>query len=141
MQGLGFVGEVSDEDVRAIVDTVAGRLAAVPAFDAQLGPAIVTPEALLLQVAPVDAVRAVRAAIREGIGSVWPEVPEPAEGFRPHVSVAYSNADGPAGPAREALQSVGSYPATARIASAELIVLNRDNRMYEWSTFASVPLA
>ncbi|MFI9274246.1 2'-5' RNA ligase family protein [Kitasatospora sp. NPDC052896] len=139
MQGLGFVGEVGEEDVRATADGAAERLAQVPAFDVSLGPAIVTPEALLLTVAPEDGVRAVRSAIREAVGEVWGEVPEAADGFRPHVSVAYSNADGPAGPVAAALGTVTSS-VTARIASAELIVLNRDNRMYEWETSRSVPL-
>lgn len=140
MQGLGFVGEVSEAEARKIADEAAERLAAIPAFNLALGPAIVTPEALLLTVNPAEPVFAVRTAIRDAIGVVWQEVPEGADGFQPHVSVAYSNADGPADPARTALSTVTSYPATARISSAELIVLNRDHQMYEWTTFASVPL-
>ncbi|MFD7831220.1 hypothetical protein [Kitasatospora sp. NPDC059803] len=49
-------------------------------------------------------------------------------------------ADGPAHPAADALAGVTTYPATARITSAELIVLGRDRRMYEWETAARVPL-
>ncbi|MEV7817790.1 2'-5' RNA ligase family protein, partial [Streptomyces flaveolus] len=30
--------------------------------------------------------------------------------------------------------------AQARITSAELIVIHRDNQMYEWEPFATVPL-
>ncbi|MFJ6621691.1 2'-5' RNA ligase family protein [Kitasatospora sp. NPDC091335] len=140
MQGLGFVDEVEEDDARAIADAVGRRLAEIPAFELALGPAMVTPEALLLTVAPADPVRAVRSAIRAAIADVWPQVPEAADGFRPHVSVAYSNATGVAQPAIDALAGVTSYPATARVASAELIVLGRDERMYEWQSFAQVPL-
>ncbi|MFJ2810301.1 2'-5' RNA ligase family protein [Kitasatospora sp. NPDC087271] len=140
MQGLGSTDEVSAADARAIVDAATSRLAKIPAFDLALGPAIVAPEALLLTVDPAEPVRAVRSAIRAAIADVWPEVPEQADGFRPHVSVAYSNADGPAQPAADALAGVTTYPATARIASAELIVLGRDRRMYEWEAAARVPL-
>ncbi|MFD7828545.1 2'-5' RNA ligase family protein [Kitasatospora sp. NPDC059803] len=140
MQGLGSTDEVSAADARAIVDAATSRLAKIPAFDLALGPAIVTPEALLLTVDPAEPVHAVRSAIRAAIADVWPEVPEQADGFRPHVSVAYSNADGPAHPAADALAGVTTYPATARITSAELIVLGRDRRMYEWETAARVPL-
>lgn len=82
----------------------------------------------------------VRDAIRAAIGDVLPEVPERAEGFRPHLSVAYSSSDGPAAPIHEALAAVTAPPAAARIRSAELIVLHRDNQMYEWAPFARVPL-
>ncbi|MFB7620851.1 hypothetical protein [Kitasatospora sp. NPDC056181] len=62
------------------------------------------------------------------------------DGFRPHVSVACSSAAGPAQPAADALASVTSSPTTARITRAELIVLGRDRRMYEWTSFATVRL-
>ncbi|MFG3053484.1 2'-5' RNA ligase family protein [Kitasatospora sp. NPDC048239] len=140
MQGLGFVDEVGEADARAIADAAVHHLSKIPTFDLALGPAIVTPEALLLTVDPADPVRAVRAAIRAAIADVWPEAPEPAEGFRPHVSVAYSNSAGHSRPAADALAGVASYPATARVTSAELIVLGRDRRMYEWESFARVPL-
>jgi hypothetical protein len=82
----------------------------------------------------------VSSAIRQAIGEVLPEVPEAAEGFRPHVSVAYSSSDGPAALIHEAIERVDVPPATARITSAELIVLHRDIRMYEWEPFAQVSL-
>ncbi|KJS59933.1 hypothetical protein VM95_24125 [Streptomyces rubellomurinus] len=140
MQGLGPTTEVSEDDARAIADAAGRHLAKIPAFDLALGPAIVTPEALLLTVTPAEPVHAVRTAIRAAIADVWPTVPENAAGFRPHVSVAYSNAAGPARPAADALASVTTHPATARITAAELIVLGRDRRMYEWETAARVPL-
>ncbi|WP_341869867.1 2'-5' RNA ligase family protein [Streptomyces bauhiniae] len=83
---------------------------------------------------------AVRGAIRGAIGDVLGEVPESATGFRPHVSVAYSASDGPAAPVEEALAAREFSPARARVSSAELIVIHRDNEMYEWETFATVPL-
>ncbi|WP_234021958.1 MULTISPECIES: 2'-5' RNA ligase family protein [unclassified Streptomyces] len=140
MQGIGFVGEVSEQDVHAVVDAARPRLAALPVFDAQLGPAVVDPEAVLLPVQPSDAVVAVRDAIREAIGDVLGTVPEKADGFRPHVSVAYSAEDGPAEPVIKALSGIRVVPAQARISSAELIVIHRDNQMYEWKPFATVPL-
>ncbi|MER7673109.1 2'-5' RNA ligase family protein [Kitasatospora sp. NPDC096128] len=140
MQGLGSTAEVSEADALAIASAAGNRLANVPAFDLALGPAIVSPEALLLTVTPAEPVHAVRSAIRAAIADVWPNVPEVAGGFRPHVSVAYSRADGPAQPAADALASVTAQPATTRITSAELIVLGRDRQMYEWETAARVPL-
>ncbi|MEU9918838.1 2'-5' RNA ligase family protein [Streptomyces sp. NPDC051001] len=140
MQGIGFVGETSEQDVQAIVDAAHTRLAAVPAFDLQIGPAVLDPEAVLLRVHPDSRVRAVRDAIRNAIGDVLGEVPEKAEGFTPHVSVAYSAGNGPAAPIAQILADLDLEPAQAHISSAELIVIHRDNNMYEWEPYAKVPL-
>ncbi|MFD4541788.1 2'-5' RNA ligase family protein [Streptomyces bauhiniae] len=140
MQGIGFVGEVAERDVRGIADAASERLAAVPAFDVQVGPHVLDPEAVLLPVQPVGPVAGVRDAIRGAIGDVLHDVPEKAAGFRPHVSVAYSASDGPAAPVEEALTAHEFTPARARVTNAELIVIHRDDEMYEWETFASVPL-
>ncbi|MEV0227632.1 2'-5' RNA ligase family protein, partial [Streptomyces sp. NPDC050704] len=93
-----------------------------------------------LRASPDGPVRAVRNAIREAIGEVRGEVPEKAEGFTPHVSVAYSIGDGPTEPIAQVLADLNLPPAHARISTAELIVIHRDNQMYEWETFAKVPL-
>ncbi|MFD7278389.1 2'-5' RNA ligase family protein [Streptomyces sp. NPDC059862] len=140
MQGIGFVGEVKEQDVHAVVDAARTHLAAVPAFDLQIGPEVLDPEAVLLHVHPDGPVRAIRDAARAAIGEVLGEVPEKAEGFTPHVSVAYSAGDGPAAPIADVLDGLSLMPARARISGAELIVLHRDNLMYEWESFATVPL-
>ncbi|MDQ0683657.1 2'-5' RNA ligase [Streptomyces achromogenes] len=140
MQGIGFVGETKEQDVHSIVDAAQTRLTAIPAFDALIGPAVLDPEAVLLHVHPDGPVRAVRNAIREAIGDVLGEVPEKATGFTPHVSVAYSAQDGAAQPIAQVLSGLNVTPAHARISTAELIVIHRDNKMYEWEPFATVPL-
>ncbi|MBK3567049.1 2'-5' RNA ligase family protein [Streptomyces sp. MBT62] len=140
MQGIGFVGETKEQDVHTIVDAAQTRLASIPAFDVQIGPAVLDPEAVLLRVHPDGPVRAIRNAIRDSIGDVLGEVPEKAEGFTPHVSVAYSAGDGPVEPIGQILTGLDVTPARARISRAELIVIHRDNQMYEWETFANVPL-
>jgi 2'-5' RNA ligase len=140
MQGLGFVQDVSDADVAAIVDAARARLAAVPAFEVTFDRPSVTPEAIRWEAAPGEPVAAVRHAIRSAIGDVWPEVPERADGFGPHISIAYSSSDGPAAAALAAVAAAPSASATAQITHADLILLNRDHRMYEWEPVASVSL-
>ncbi|MFI9553751.1 2'-5' RNA ligase family protein [Nonomuraea endophytica] len=141
MQGLGFVDEVSEQDVRTIVDAATRRLAEIPAFELKLDRPGITPEAIRWEAEPPGPAAAVRLAIRQAIAEVWPAVPEPEEGFAAHVSIAYSNASGEAAPIDEALQAVDAAPAVARVESAELIVLGRDNRVYEWEPHSTVPLA
>lgn len=140
MQGLGFGDEVNRDEVDAIIGVARARLALVPAFDVTIDRPAFTPEAIRWEAAPAAPVEAVRDAIRESIGSVWPRVPEQRAGFGPHISIAYSSAALPAAPVLAALAAEPSAPATARIVSAELIILGRDNRMYEWETVESVPL-
>ncbi|MEV8600430.1 2'-5' RNA ligase family protein [Streptomyces griseoviridis] len=140
MQGVGFVDETDAETVDAIVTAARHRLAGIAAFDVTLGPdAVVDQEAILLPAQPAEPVHAVRDAIRAAIGDVV-EVPEQADGFRPHVSVAYSAAAGPADPVVHALARSTFTSARACITSAELIVLGRDAQMYEWTSYATVPL-
>ncbi|MFD3524531.1 2'-5' RNA ligase family protein [Streptomyces sp. NPDC058653] len=140
MQGVGFVGEVSEQTVRDIGATAAARLAKIRAFDIEVGPAVIDPEAVLLPVSPAEPVRAVRDAIRAAIHDVMQSIPEQAEGFRPHVSVAYSAGTGPSELIKQSLAALTVRSATARITSAELIVLHRDNHMYEWTPYAQVEL-
>jgi 2'-5' RNA ligase len=140
MQGISFTNEIDQADVDAIAEAARVRLAAVPAFALTLSAPAIDPEAVLVPVRPHDPVHAVRDAIRAAIGDVLPDVPEQAAGFRPHVSLAYSNCDGPADAITTALDAATVPPATARVASAELIVIHRDNRMYEWEPYARVAL-
>jgi 2'-5' RNA ligase len=139
MQGLGFIDEVDSGDVDAIVEAAHARLAGVAPFTLTFDQPTVTPEAVLWEVNPTGPA-AVRAAVRAAIGDVWATVPEAADGFVAHVSAAYSNSDGPQAAVREALDRVEAAPATVRIGEAQLIVMHRDNRMYEWTTYASIPL-
>ncbi|KNB52928.1 2'-5' RNA ligase family protein [Streptomyces caatingaensis] len=140
MQGLGFVDEVAEKDVRAIVEAAASRLRAVPAFELVLHRPEITPEAIRWEAAPKQPPVNVRSAIRAAVADVWGEVPEAADGFAPHVSIAYSSSEGPMRPVAEALDRIEAEPARARIDSVELIVLNRDHHMYEWERFTTVPL-
>lgn len=140
MQGLGFVDEIAEKEARAIVDAATARLSAVPAFQLILDRPDITPEAIRWGASPSRLPVDVRTAIRAAIADVWHQVPEAADGFAPHVSIAYSNSKGPVAPVSEALARVDAEPARARIDSVELIVLNRDHRMYEWERFAKVPL-
>ncbi|MEU5162010.1 2'-5' RNA ligase family protein [Streptomyces sp. NPDC020875] len=138
-QGIGFVGEIPEADVRTIVEAARERLAAIPCFDLVLDAPVVDPEAILVPVRPAAPVHAVRDAVREAIATVR-DVPERADGFTPHISLGYSSATGPTEPFRAALTSTGIPGARARITRAELIVIHRDNRMYEWESYASVPI-
>ncbi len=142
MQGVGFTDEVSQQDVQAIVMAAAARCAPLAPFILTLGPARIRPEGVNLPVTPEAPVRRLRMAIREAIAEIWGEekVPESAEEFTPHVTLAYSNADGPAAPIIEQIEQVGVLQAVTPIRAAQLIDLERDTHVYRWRTQAAVPL-
>jgi 2'-5' RNA ligase len=140
MQGVGDVRQVAEKEVAAIVDAVSGRLRALSPFTLHFDAPVITPEAVETLVQPAERVRELRNAIRAGIADVWTDVPESEDGFIPHVSVAYSNSDGPAEPIQAALDAVHTAPAMCEVTHAELIIIGRDDRMYTWETVASSAL-
>ncbi|MGC5054602.1 2'-5' RNA ligase family protein [Micromonospora sp. DT48] len=142
MQGLGFTDEVSDADIEAIVAETRQRIASLPPLELSLGPVDPDAEGVGLLVRPWDRVEHLRATIRDAIGTVWPIVPEPAQGFRPHVTIAYSGAPAPTEPIRARLAELRDRPPVrVAIRQVPLIALRREHRTYRWTTVATVPLA
>ncbi|MER6756598.1 2'-5' RNA ligase family protein [Micromonospora echinofusca] len=141
MQGLGFTDEVTDADVSAIVAEARKRCTGIPPLEFSLGPVDPDAEGIGLLVRPWDRVEHLRATIRDAIGAVWPTVPEPAQGFRPHVTLAYSGSPAPTEPIRDTLAQLRDRPAArVKIREVPLIALRREGRTYRWTTVATVPL-
>ncbi|MFD8615362.1 2'-5' RNA ligase family protein, partial [Streptomyces sp. NPDC059631] len=85
MQGIGFVGETSEKDIGKTVAAAAERLVEVSVFDAEIGPAVIDPEAVLLHVHPDSPVRRVRdSTVRPSVTSSM----RYGEGRRVHTSRA-----------------------------------------------------
>jgi 2'-5' RNA ligase len=141
MQGVGFTDEVSEETLDEIAAAATNRLASFGPVAVTLGPPVVDTEGVNLPVQPAEAVDAVRRAVRDGIADVWgpSRVPEAEDGFRPHVSLAYSHTSGaPLAPIREVLtRYVTTIPAA--LTRATLIDINRDSRMYQWRVVQRTP--
>ena len=79
----------------------------------------------------------------DAIADVWgpDKVPEDADGFRPHVSLAYSNAAGPAEPIIQRLGARSVTAAEITVHRAALIELNRDHKGYKWTDIATADLS
>ena|SRR2546430_10130482 len=142
MQGLGFTDEIPEATAATITGEARALLAGHEPFDIEVGEVVVSDEAIALPAKPAAPVRGLRDSVRRAIGSVLGEdqVPENAERYRPHVSLAYIAADGPALPYVEAVKAVEDAPAHVRVARVDLIEMHRDRRMYEWEVIASLPL-
>jgi hypothetical protein len=139
-QGVGFSDEVSASDLAAITAAARTRLAAVPPAAVTVGPARVVDEGIVCDAHPASALSPVRDAVRAAVGDVWGAARVPGDAdWWPHVSLAYASADGPSAPAEAAL---GGFAAVAAITVTEiqLILLGRDEHVYEWETRATVTL-
>src|SRR5262249_6539719 len=102
-------------------------------------------DAITLPAAPADALRQLRQGAYEVIQAAlgqdrMHEPPETIAQYRPHVSVAYINAPGPARPIVHALQSATLDPVTTALESASVLTFHRDNRMYEWTASTRLPI-
>jgi 2'-5' RNA ligase len=139
-QGVGFTDEVGDDEVSAILAASAGRLDGFAPQRVTIGPARITPEAILLDVAPADGLAAIRRELRAVIAGVLGAARlGEADDWTPHVSVAYSNSTGAQAPYIAAVADGGT--AETVITTVELIVLGRDEHLYEWTTRGDVQLA
>lgn len=138
-QGVGFTDQVTGDEADAIIKTSRDRLAGFASQRVTLGPARVTPEAILLDVSPAAGLAAIRNELRAAIAGVLGRnrLMESDE-WTPHVSIAYSNGTAAAAP-YEAAVAGGSTAGTV-ISTVELIVLGRDRHLYEWTTRAGVAL-
>jgi 2'-5' RNA ligase len=67
-------------------------------------------------------------------------VPKDPHGFRPHVSLAYSNTAGPAEPITQLLAARSVTTAEITVRRVALINLNRDHHAYEWNDIATAEL-
>jgi hypothetical protein len=141
VQGVDHTHAVSHPQRDAIIEAVTERLADVPAPTLTFARPVLFGEAVVIQPTDPQPLRDVRAAIRAGIEAAYgPAEGKPTTRFRPHVSAAYVNASADPRPVREALDAITPDPAQVTITHASLIEMHRDNRMYEWTTIAAVPL-
>jgi len=142
IQGVGFTDEVTDSDVSAIVEATRLELASVATPTVAVGRPHVDRETVQVAISPVGAVAELRVALRCGIAAVWgaEHVPESMDGFRPHVTLAYSNSDHDRGEVERKVDQIEARSARFAVPTLSLIRLNRDNARYEWDEIVSLPV-
>ncbi|MGB6162478.1 MAG: 2'-5' RNA ligase family protein [Pseudonocardiaceae bacterium] len=138
MQGLGFTDEITKADAHTIAEAVRPLLADIPAPTLVFHRPTLRSEAIALTPRPADAIRLIRARIRDAIGHVWNpnNIPETADGYEPHLSLAYVNTPISAATLRKALDTISPEPTNATLTTASLITLERTGHLYHWTPFA-----
>lgn len=139
MQGIGFVDGLDSADVDEIAQAIRRNLANLTPPVVTFGCPVVRPEAVYLPAEPDRPIAALRAAVREAIAEALGEdraevAPDHLQGYRPHVSIAYSNTEQAAEPIVEALSGVQAEPVVVTLGQVELLEFHRDRRMYEWTS-------
>jgi 2'-5' RNA ligase len=137
-----FTDEVSLSTANRIANAARTALAAVPALKVQFSEIVVAHQAIALLPQPPEPIRQLRTVTRIAIGRVLgnDRVPEDPDRFRPHVSIAYITADGPAAPYLTAVERIHPQPVNVPIGHVSLIELHRDRNMWERVTIDRLPL-
>lgn len=145
MQGIGFTDEISSADLAAVTGRLGERLRNLRAPVATFQRPTIHPEAVVLEADPPEPLYQLRLVMYETIASVLGHdkfsEPRPDPGrFKPHVSAAYVNSDGPAKPITDAMMNTNPEPVTVTFRQASLLVFHRDHRMYEWTKATPLPI-
>lgn len=142
LQGIGFTDLVDRADIDRIVRATREHCSRIQPVRAEIGPVAVDREAMHAQIGPLAAIVELRAALRRGIADIWGQrnVPEDIKGFRPHLTLAYSNGTHPISDIDAALKAHGSTVVHTLVSEVSLINLNRDRQCYEWVDVAKVKL-
>lgn len=147
MQGIGFVDEVSDDEIWSVTERVGDYLSRVSVPSATFDRSKVQPEAILIPALPFTGVDEVRRVVHKAISEVLglsrtpdSDLNHALQGYRPHVSIAYVNEDGPADHYVQALREVEHAPVKVLLRSVSILRFHRDNRMYEWTESVPIPI-
>jgi 2'-5' RNA ligase len=141
LREVGYVDEVSPEDVDEAARVARTRLAHVPAFELELGPPASLPGAVVLEARPAALVDQLRSCL-PGRG---PRAQNAEHGssptvLMPHVSVAYVNSDCPEPLVMDRVPK-DAAPVRAQVDRVVLAVVTRHQRRYQWTVAHDVPLA
>jgi tetratricopeptide (TPR) repeat protein len=147
LQRVGFE-EAKPEDIARIAERAQLRCSTLTPFAFTLDKVIVVREAVIMLAVPAGPLAALRAALRHAIADVWgkdavPEnesVPNAPDGFVPHVTLAYSNAEGPGAPVIAAVRAVQRRTVTVTVDSASLLLVDGRAGVYHWQHIASARL-
>ncbi|HYW25287.1 MAG TPA: 2'-5' RNA ligase family protein [Terriglobales bacterium] len=137
---VGFVDEVSDQRVEAMVGEAGRLLARVAPIPVRLGRILYHPEAVMLAIEPLGALEPVLEAVLAATAFAGCEGHTDTDPWVPHVSVAYSSGTGPAAPIIEALGTrLPEVQVTLRTVS--LVAQTQVGHSWQWRRVAEVPFA
>lgn len=136
---VAFVDEMSDTQVRALIAEATNLLSTTAPIAVAIGRVLYHPTAVTLALEPADALYPVLDAVRRATHSVGCDGHTDTDPWIPHVSVAYSNAVGPAEPIIAALGR--RLPSVdVQMASISLVAQTQVDHTWQWRPIAEIPL-
>jgi hypothetical protein len=147
LQGIAFSDQLDAAHVDTIEAEVSTALATrrLPAL--KLAPARLDGDALSMRLTPADGISALREDIRAcvsgtiGAGNLY-QLPEPAGGFNPHISIAYANASIPdTSDVCARLDRVPPPDFSLDVKHVSLVQLGRETHRWFWDHERKVSLA
>jgi 2'-5' RNA ligase len=136
---IGPAAAVPESALPALEAAVRTRVDALPPLELNVGRVVLFAESVVLAPEPTDAVAAVRDAVLASVAEVLGDAaPAHADGFVPHLSLAYVNAAERSAPVLDALRSVDAQAVGRIRPTLALIELHRDDRQYEWQVRAAL---
>lgn len=139
---IAFTDDITQEQIRSIEDAAIRACGDIPPLDATIGSLGGTPGAVGFTASPSRPIRELREALRSATLTVCPSAPVSDSEFHPHITIAYSNADGvPAAEVVGAVERLSSVNrAEVTINEVALVVLQRRQRSYAWHAVSRIPL-
>lgn len=135
----GFTDQITADQVGVMAAEARELLAGTPPVTITLGRVLYHPRAVMLGAGPPGALdpvlRAARQATRAATGRDGELYSEP---WIPHVTLAYSNAAGPAGPVIEALGR--ELPSRQAVVTTISLVSQAPDQLWTWNPVAEVPI-
>jgi 2'-5' RNA ligase len=135
---VGFIDEVPDHAVAAMLEETRHLLAGVEPIPVRLGRVLYHPQAVALAVEPLGALNPVLDAVRTATRFAGCDGHTDTDPWFPHISVAYSNRSGPAAPIIAAL---GRWLPKVDVAmkSVSLVAQTQVGRTWQWRPVAEIP--
>lgn len=137
IQGIRFVDEANPDQIDHLANAMRLKLAELDLPILSTGRLETDTDALQLPVLPRDPLVRLRddiqATIRSEIGDDYLyKLPEPKNGFNPHLSLAYANSEVSSAEIRAALGGAREMHATFRVGHLSLLKLRRETRRWSW---------
>jgi hypothetical protein len=137
---VGFADEISRTEASDLVAAASRELAGLAPVQVRFSRIIFHPEAVVLAAQPASSLTPIRQAVcdatRQVLGS---DRADGDDDWIPHVTAAYSNAEGPAQPVIDAVGKTVSACATT-VGTVDLVIQERHGHSYRWKKVAAARL-
>lgn len=139
---IGFEADLNDNDICSIESAAESACKSIESFTLAAGPLAGSSGAIRFSTTPWEPILRVREALRQAIAAKVPRVEFETGTFNPHIGIAYCNSDIPAEPVIKAVRPMRKMPkATVSVERVSLVLLERRECSWRWTTRRSFPLA